>query len=541
MFCTNIIVERPKNTVIYPNKYVYLTTKKIYLKDKKHNCNKRVQIGKMISDIKMNPNDAAREFFPEWFKDEEIPMLSDTISVGNTLLIDTIIKNTRINELLNSIFENDNLIKDLVNYMIINGTSTYQHFSSLQRRININCDKIYSDSKISEFLKRELKEEDIRTFMLAYNQIIDKDKKIYINYDSTNMNTTALNIELAEFGYSKDNDDEPVVNLSYATEKQTGKPLFYELYQGNVVDNTQMKLMIEKADDYGYKNIGFIIDKGYYSKTNIEYLEKHKYDYIMMIKNNKEKIEEYKYQFVDKVGHYIPNHEVYGMSIKCNLYTKTKNKYLHIYYNPEKALTEKHNMMTRFRKLEEELKVKVEKRLSRKQDVRRYENAFYLKFDNTGYLIKYSRKEKYMQEKVNELGYFTILTSEKMTAIEALEIYRERDAVEKTFKFIKTELEMDRLKVHDDASLRSKMFVTFIASVIMSEIYRKTKQLREKNRKIYTLPAIINELRRMEITKNTKGKYVRKYALTSTQKNILNQFGIDEDAYNNYIKKINSN
>ncbi|MCD7839323.1 MAG: hypothetical protein LUG46_01700, partial [Erysipelotrichaceae bacterium] len=69
MFHKNISVVRPENTVVYPsNNYVYYTAEKIYIKDKQYNQNKRVLIGRMTDDgIHMNPNDNAREFFPEWF------------------------------------------------------------------------------------------------------------------------------------------------------------------------------------------------------------------------------------------------------------------------------------------------------------------------------------------------------------------------------------------------------------------------------------------------------------------------------------------
>ena len=40
------------------------------------------------------------------------------------------------------------------------------------------------------------------------------EKQIYIAYDSTNMNSAAGNLELAEYGHAKDRDGLPQVNLS---------------------------------------------------------------------------------------------------------------------------------------------------------------------------------------------------------------------------------------------------------------------------------------------------------------------------------------
>lgn len=47
----------------------------------------------MIDHDNMIPNDNAREFFPEWFGDDLPPDLSDTLMIGNTMLIDHIMDN----------------------------------------------------------------------------------------------------------------------------------------------------------------------------------------------------------------------------------------------------------------------------------------------------------------------------------------------------------------------------------------------------------------------------------------------------------------
>lgn len=39
---------------------------------------------------------------------------------------------------------------------------------------------------------------------------------------------------------------------------------------GSVVDISQLQFMHEKAMGYGYKKVGFILDRGYFSKENIQ-------------------------------------------------------------------------------------------------------------------------------------------------------------------------------------------------------------------------------------------------------------------------------
>ena len=120
------------------------------------------------------------------------------------------------------------------------------------------------------------------------------------------------------------------------------------------------------------------------------------------------------------------------------------------------------------------------------------------------------------------MGYIALLTSKKMEASEALDIYRDRDAIEKMFRSLKSGMDFDHAGVQSRMSLESKVFLTFVASIVRNEIFQKTKQLRLEDRKSYTVPAIMKIMDMMEATKNLRtGKYVRRYAATKKQKKIL--------------------
>lgn len=68
---------------------------------------------------------------------------------------------------------------------------------------------------------------------------IHADKDIYISYDSTNMNCVAGNLELAEYGHAKDNPNLLQVNMSLGYNQTGNRPLFYSLYPGSIIDNTE--------------------------------------------------------------------------------------------------------------------------------------------------------------------------------------------------------------------------------------------------------------------------------------------------------------
>ena len=133
-----------------------------------------------------------------------------------------------------------------------------------------------------------------------------------------------------------------------------------------------------------------------------------------------------------------------------------------------------------------------------------------------------------------------LITSEKMTASEALSKYRDRDAIEKLFRTIKSLLGMDTFRVHETSSMEGKSFLAFLASIIWNEMYLAMKPVKkeEKDRKHYTVPAMMKEMEKIFITKDAKGNYRKKYALTARQKKILRAFDLEEKNLDTYIRKL---
>lgn len=196
--------------------------------------------------------------------------------------------------------------------------------------------------------------------------------------------------------------------------------------------------------------------------------------------------------------------------------------------------------MNSYAKLERDLENKVSKtKLNRKEDMTRFQKGFKMYYDDNGYLKKYTKLKDKIQKEADMMGYFVIVTTQEMGAGEALEKYRDRDTVEKLFRSLKSELDFDKFRVHGDASMESKIFITFLANIVRNEIFTKTKEIRNKNKKDYTVPGIIHEMNKIEITKDSKNEYIRRYGLNRKQKEILKQFGITDDNVKKYVKEIN--
>lgn len=544
MLRTDVVVERPEGTKLYRQRscvYVYYVVGSEYKKDKQYVVEKRVCIGKMVDDVNMNPNDNFYQYFElEGGNEEKSPKYSDAVQIGASALLFQIMDELKISELLASIHGEDDaaLIKDLISYMIIRETSTMQHYSDFVWSHLVNSRKAWNDSKISEFLKNGIDYAQTELFLSKWNEIQPEHSSLYISYDSTNMNTKAAGVEMAEYGHAKDDSSVPQVNLSYAVKHEDATPLFYEMYPGSIIDNSQCKHMVDRAKEYGYKHVGLILDRGYFSIGNIKYFDAKGYDFLMMIKNNSklvaDKIKDAMLPLMTKAKYYIPEHDVYALTRTGKLGDDSSVRYFHIYYDNVRASQERNEYLKQLQKKEEHLQKKVEEKIRRKEEMVSYEKLFKLKYDRNGYLECYQRKEKEIQAEIDKLGFFVILTSKEMTAGEALDIYRKRDSVEKIFRMLKTGLEYDTYRVHSQSSLESKTYIMFLASIVRNYLFQGLKEAgkKENDKKHYTVPAAISELEKVTMVKNRKDIYIRRYGLTSKQKKIFSQFGMTESNLN---------
>lgn len=89
-------------------------------------------------------------------------------------------------------------------------------------------------------------------------------------------------------------------------------------------------------------------------------------------------------------------------------------------------------------------------------------------------------------------GYFTLLSNGIKDPLEALELYRAKDLIEKAFGSLKERLNMRRQFVSSEDSLDGKLFVQFVALLYLSRIQKTV--LDQDLYKSYTLRSLLDEL-----------------------------------------------
>jgi hypothetical protein len=531
--------------------YVRYVVGRTYHADKKYNIPDQRIIGKLSEHdpALMIPN----ENFLKYFGDMELPELkrdtsrSSCLRIGTFLAARKIIEGYGLPEMLSKYLgtKDCGLFLDLALYTIISENNAAQYYPDYAYNHPLMTENmhIYSDSKISDFLS-EIGDDQRIDFLNEWNAVRDHREKIYISYDSTNKNCQAGDIEMVEYGHPKDDKGLPVFNYSIAYDTGNKEPLFYEQYPGSIVDVSQLQLMLDKAHGYGYKKVGFILDRGYFSKENIQYMDRCGYDFVIMVKGMNSFVSSLilenrgKFENIRQYG--IRRYKSFGITIQKNLYpSDEEERYFHIYFSDARMSAEHEKVEAKIDRMARYLDSIKGKKVSVGEGYKQYFNLEIYEPDGT---FLYAReKTEVIQQEIDLCGYFVIVTSKKMSAKDALELYKSRDASEKLFRGDKSYLGNKSLRVQSDEVANAKIFVEFVALIIRSRLYVLLKDEVEKLEKrpnYMTVPAAVRELEKIEMIKGLDGRYRLDHAVTATQKMILGAFGMDSNSIRKDANKL---
>ena len=541
------ITRRKKSNVVYIE-YEY---DRVYDPSRKYTFPKRVTIGK-LSDMDpelMKPNQNFLKYFP----DAELPesksrtSRSSCLRVGAYFVLRKIIEECSLNDILGKYFGSRDmgLFLDLAVYSIIAENNAAKYYPDYTYNHPLFTEKMkqYSDSTVSDFLN-SVTDDQSTGFLNTWNESRNYREKIYISYDSTNKNCQAEDIKMVEFGHPKVDMGEPVFNYAVAYDTHNQEPLFYEKYPGSLNDISQLQFMLDKASGYGYKKIGFILDRGHFSCENIQYMDKCGYSFVIMVKGMSalvnELILENKGTFENKRVNNIYEYGVYGKTIRHKLYASDKKeRYFHLYHSISKESAERIEIENRINQMTQYLKKYQNKVKEFGPGFEKYFNLHYDEKSQT--FILPEERCSVVERELDLAGYFCIVTSEKMSAKEAIELYKSRDVSEKLFRGDKSYLGNKSIRVYSEESARAKIFVEFVAMIVRCKMYIKLKEeMKKLDKKLnyMTVPAAIKELEKIEMVRQLDNIYRLDHAVTANQKVILKAFGLDANSIKYFASEL---
>lgn len=275
------------------------------------------------------------------------------------------------------------------------------------------------------------------------------------------------------------------------------------------------------------------MDRGFYSEDNINDLYRNHVKFLISVKMSLAFIRKeldliYDYiqgfeNFNDKYGLYCSTvrtvwHYSQERPYKGEILQEERRLYIHYYYNIEKAAEDKMAFDRKIYALKQELEM--DNRIPEHEKL--YQKYFICK-STPKRGMKSTENEEVVTKVKRDYGFFSLITNGTMDAVTALEIYRNKDVVEKAFGNLKERLNMRRTLVSSEKSLDGKLFVQFVALIYLSYI-KKQMQVTDLLKK-YTLPSLLDKLDVIECF-HQPGRTLQVGEILDEQKRLYHELGV---------------
>lgn len=273
------------------------------------------------------------------------------------------------------------------------------------------------------------------------------------------------------------------------------------------------------------------------------------YDFVIMVKGMKslvsELVLEARGSFENDRRNSIRAYKASGTTIKRKLYASDKKeRYFHIYYNDGRKASEREKLEDKIGWMGRKLRELIGDPIRPGGDYKKYFDLIFWHegLEDEKFMSGIGRADVINRE-IQLCGYFVIITSAKMTAGEALVLYKSRDGSEKTFRADKSYLGGHCERVYSNEAVDTKIFIGFVATIIRSRIYTLLKDEAarlDKKPNFMTVPAALKELEKIELLKGFDNEYSLDYAVTATQKMILKAFDMTADSIHQQARTLSS-
>jgi transposase len=406
----------------------------------------------------------------------------------------------------------------LAEHLVSNGDPFMYCQEWLESAVSLDCGNM-SSQRISELLSKISFAERETFYKNWAAKVAEND---YLALDITSASSYSELIPEIEWGYNRDGEDLPQINLCMLFGENSRLPVYQTTYSGSLKDVSTLQATLAEfraiADN---QHITAIMDKGFYSYKNIIAMLENSQKFLIAVPFTPKFVK----RQVNTVRDIIQTYENSIPVNACILYGTTrqiacnggKNLFTHIYFNPHQELAKREKYITVLKEMEK----------TARQDPKKYSRdakyTKFLDFSKTESSYTITVKEGILSTFHSWHGWLVILTNRELTAMQALSIYRAKDVVEKGFEKLKNSLDLGRLRVHSSNNAQNKIFIGFIALILLSEIHKtlSDKQFYEKG---FTITRVLRALAKLKLHTINGVKIIS--PTTKEQKLFFDSFGI---------------
>ena len=158
---------------------------------------------------------------------------------GNIFLLEKIAEQIGLKKILAELFPSDyKEIIALAFFHVCGDSAMYLFPQWLHEQYNVETRSLYSTDISVLCEKLGLLQTKTRDFFKSWIDL-NKSKSTKVHYDVTSISSYATNIDFIEWGYNRDKENLPQLNLGIACQEE-GIPLFYRIYPGSITDVTTL-------------------------------------------------------------------------------------------------------------------------------------------------------------------------------------------------------------------------------------------------------------------------------------------------------------
>jgi len=422
-------------------------------------------------------------------------------------------------------------IISLAYYLILESDSPLSRFSKWSSLHQHPYGQDIPSQRSSELFALITEEDRYRFFKL---QAARRTESEYWAYDITSISSYSECLKQIRYGLNKEQDHLAQLNLALVFGQESGLPFYYRKLTGNIADVKTVRNMLADMEFLNLQKVHLVMDRGFYSFENINELYKERHKFLIGAKLSLKLVKEQ----LDSVRHslrewtnYCENHEVFAQCVpvkwdyiqerpyKGDVIREERRMYLHLYFNTERAAEDEQRLTRRLLALQKELETGVRN----PENAKLYDKYFEI-HETPARGIKVTARQEAIDEARRNYGYFALLSNEIKDPVKALDVYRNKDLVEKAFGNLKERLSMRRLLVSSEQSLDGKLFVQFVALIYLSCI----KKAMQKNKLFgkYTLQGLLDQLDVIECF-GRPGKDLRIGEITRKQHELYEVLGVN--------------
>jgi len=350
-------------------------------------------------------------------------------------------------------------------------------------------------------------------------------EKEFLAYDTTSISSYSKSLKQVKYGFNKDHDPLPQINLAMLFGEESRLPVYYRKLAGNIADVKTLRNLLADIEFLKLKKVGLVMDRGFYSEENINALLEKQYKFIIATKTSlkfvQRKLDEVRGTLVSR-AHYSSKHKLYFTSSMEEWQSHHKPEiggrqiYLHIFYHDQRAVDDK----IEFNELLDTLEAELQSGKHNPEHEKLYSKYYHLQENPQ----KGTPNQEAIAAKERDYGYFVLLSNGVQDPLDALEKYRTKDLIEKAFGNLKERLNMRRTSVSSSENLEGKLFVQFVALIYLS--YIKKEMCDHHLFRKYTLQELLDELDIIERFEQP-GKTDRIGELTKKQQELYESLGVD--------------